>query len=81
MKASLPEVLNEVACVAARHYTLAELQQLRAFYMSDTGQKMLKESPEVTKETMAIGMAWGSAAGKAAAEHALARLRSNGVKI
>jgi hypothetical protein len=81
MKAGLPEVLNETACVAARHYTLAELQRISAFYASDIGQKMLKESPEVMKETMAIGMAWGGAAGKAAAEHAIARLRSNGVKI
>ncbi len=81
MRTDIPEVLNETACVAARHYTLTEIQQLRAFYVSDIGQKLLKESPEVMKETMAIGMAWGSAAGKAAAERAIERLRSKGVKI
>jgi hypothetical protein len=81
MKASIPEVLNETACIAARHYTLSEIQQIRAFYATDIGQKMLKETPELMKESMAVGMAWGREAGKAAAERALAHLRSNGVKI
>ncbi len=52
-----------VAIVYAQHYSEEDLQALTAFYKSpDVGQKMLKESPEVTKETMAIGNGCGRSA-------------------
>ncbi|MEI9931070.1 MAG: DUF2059 domain-containing protein [Rhizomicrobium sp.] len=81
MMTGLPEVMNEIACVTARHYTLAELQQIKAFYGTAIGKKLLKETPEVMTESAAIGMAWGSEAGKAAAARVIERLRLKGVKI
>jgi hypothetical protein len=81
MKAAIPQVLDETACVMARHYALADMQQLKAFYASPLGQKLLKESTPVAKEMFAVGQAWGQATGAAAARHVIEKLRAKGMKI
>lgn len=81
MKANLPEVLKQTACVAARHYTLADMQQMKAFYATQLGQKMLANGPVMAKEMFTVGEIWGMKTGMSAAHHVLEKLRIKGVKI
>jgi hypothetical protein len=81
MKAGIPTILSETACIVAHHYSLAEMQELKAFYASPLGAKTLKEGPAITKEMFTLGQAWGLAAGRSAAQRAVETLRAKGMKI
>lgn len=45
------ELLNQIAAFYARRFTKAELDQVTAFYLSDTGKKMVSLLPGVAAET------------------------------
>ena len=81
MKAGIPQVLDQMACIVARHYTLSDMQQLEKFYATPLGQKMLQTMPEIAKEVFPIAQAWGMSTGMSAAQHAIEKLRAKGVKI
>ncbi|MGO9133728.1 MAG: DUF2059 domain-containing protein [Methylovirgula sp.] len=48
--AFVTEVMNEAPPIYARHFTVAELHELTAFYKSPTGAKALHELPQVMGE-------------------------------
>jgi hypothetical protein len=52
----LTDVMKEGPAIYARHFTEPELRQLIAFYRSPVGAKMLKVTPQMTAETMALIM-------------------------
>ncbi|HEY4985610.1 MAG TPA: DUF2059 domain-containing protein, partial [Bradyrhizobium sp.] len=68
------------ACIYAQHYTGDELRQLKAFYGTPLGQKLISEGPAVLKDSIAVGQAWGRRAGLAAVQHVLARHKKDGDK-
>jgi len=53
--ALIDAMLAEIGPLYARHYTVAELKQLTAFYGTPLGRKMLALSPRLGAESMAIG--------------------------
>ena len=53
--ALIDEMMAEIGPLYARHYSVAELKQLSAFYRTPLGQKMLALSPRLAAESMAIG--------------------------
>ncbi|MEW7850939.1 DUF2059 domain-containing protein [Massilia aurea] len=53
--ALIDQMVAEIGPLYARHYTVAELQQLTAFYRTPLGRKMLALSPRLGAESMAIG--------------------------
>jgi len=75
-RASLSEVDKSKMIIYAHHYTAEDVKQLVAFYSSPVGQKVLKESPLIAQESMAIGKAWGQDVGLRAS----VRLREMGKK-
>jgi hypothetical protein len=81
MQKHVPEMMSQIACIYARHYTLAELKELSAFYGSPLGKKLVSSSSDIAKETLPVGMAWGMRVGTAAAEHVKEILRAKGMKI
>lgn len=52
--ALIDEMIAEMVPLYARTYTVAELQQLTAFYLSPVGQKMLASTPKLMAESMQI---------------------------
>ena len=60
MKEINPEELAAmVVPIYCQHYSLDELEQLLAFYKSALGQKLIKEMPDVMRESMSAGQEWG----------------------
>ncbi len=49
---------TEVARIYARIFTIDELQAIGAFYGSETGQKMLKQTPVFVREVDAAARVW-----------------------
>lgn len=53
------EVLELTIPVYQKHFTESDVQGLLKFYKTPVGQKFIKLTPTVTKESMAIGEKWG----------------------
>lgn len=53
--ALIDEMMAEIGPLYARHYNVAELKELAAFYRTPLGQKMLTLSPRLAAESMAVG--------------------------
>lgn len=75
-----PTLIELEACLYARHYSLDDMKALGAFYKSPIGKKMLAEAPDIAKESIAIGGAWGERMGRAAMERVMAKYKKTGDK-
>ncbi|MFY8098936.1 MAG: DUF2059 domain-containing protein, partial [Allorhizobium sp.] len=49
---------REAAVVYAKAFTAEELQQITAFYSSETGKKLLKDGPIATRELLKAADIW-----------------------
>ena len=47
-------IKEDVAALYARHYTVKEIKDIKAFYLTTTGQKSLKIMPQIAVESMKI---------------------------
>lgn len=52
LREALPQMVAGNAEIWARHYTVAELRQLREFYATPLGRKTLELTPVMAQETM-----------------------------
>ena len=50
----MDELIDEIVPLYARHFTVAEINQLSAFYKTPVGQKMIATMPAVMNEAMQI---------------------------
>lgn len=48
------EILKDAPAIYARHFTVAEMGDIVAFYKTPTGAKALREMPKVTAESYAL---------------------------
>ena len=60
-----PALVDSVAAVYARTFTLQDLQQLAAFYETPVGQRFRDLQPKIVAESAAIGQRWGARIGAA----------------
>jgi len=81
METRLQTFVDEGAKIYARHFTAEELRQVRDFYRTPTGQKFIREQPEVLKESMALGQQWGQAIGLELQKQMIEELRKRGHSI
>lgn len=51
---------NEAANIYTKNFTVEELNEIAAFYGSETGQKLLKVSPGIGRELIRAAEIWGS---------------------
>jgi hypothetical protein len=55
----LDEMLDRMAPIYAKNFTVAELKDITAFYRSPTGQKLIARLPNISKESFAVGQQFG----------------------
>lgn len=53
------DLLNEIALVYASKMTEGELKEIAAFYRSPAGQKLIKTTPDVLRESLGKTQEWG----------------------
>ena len=58
-----PQLVDSIAVVYARTFTLEELDALTAFYRSPVGQRLRQAQPALVTETSGIGQRWGQRIG------------------
>ena len=76
----LPELTKKMVDVYARHYTREDVKQIAAFYKTPIGMKVIKETPLISKESMAIGNNWGKELLPILQARVEERLKKNGYK-
>lgn len=70
--------MERLVPVYDRNFTHAEIRDLIAFYQTDLGKKALRVIPDLTKETMAVGLDWGQEMTPRFLERVEKALRSSG---
>ncbi|MFB3046030.1 MAG: DUF2059 domain-containing protein [Acidiferrobacterales bacterium] len=71
-----PDDLNRlVVPVYARHFTVAEMESMIAFYRTPAGQKLVSKLPVLTEESTMVGRQWGMELGGRIAR----KLKENGL--
>jgi len=81
MNARVNEILDRVAAVYAKNFTVAELNEINAFYRGPTGQKFVQRLPVVMQESMAVGQQFGQAIGTELRQRMIEELRKKGHNI
>jgi uncharacterized protein len=71
------ELEDLIIAVYDRHFSTEELRQVAAFYRTPIGQKLLKELPAITQESILAGQEWGRRIGMEVGQ----QLEKEGVKV
>jgi hypothetical protein len=81
LKAHADGLVEIAAASYAAHFTVAEMDELRAFFLSPIGVKLTTLRPLITQETSAAGRAWGKRVVADAIRKHADELRQRGLKI
>jgi len=60
---TLPELIETLVPIYAAHFSTAELTQLKAFYLSPIGKRLVAEQATIQQESAKVGMRWGAKIG------------------
>lgn len=71
------DMVELTAKIWDKHFTHEEIRDLTRFYMTPTGQKVIKELPAIQEESMAAGQKWG----KEILSRIMQRLRDKGYRV
>ena len=63
-KSSVTDLTDMLTPIYQKHLTLADVQQLIAFYESPVGKKFAEKTPLITQESMQVGQEWGMKIGQ-----------------
>jgi hypothetical protein len=57
------QLVEQIIPLYDKYYSLDDLKAVNTFYSSPAGQRMLAALPQITRESMQIGQAWGQKIG------------------
>jgi len=67
-RASIPQLVDSLVPIYARHMSQQELEQLVQFYSTPVGQHLIEVQPLIAKESMEAGARWGKIIGQQVAD-------------
>jgi hypothetical protein len=81
MNARASELLEGIAAIYARNFSVIELNEIAAFYRGPTGQKFVQRQGGIMQESFAAGQKWGQALGAEVQSRMTEELRKKGHNI
>ena len=75
------ELFEKFANLYAARLPLEDMRELTHFYMSPVGARFIAILPELTKDAMQIGQAWGESIGRELDEAARRELKKRGIDL
>ena len=75
------EIVESMAVIYARNFTVDEMQQVIAFYRTPIGQKLLDKLPVIFQESVAAGNKFGQAVATELRDRLIEELRKRGHNI
>jgi len=64
MASQYNELVNQLVPIYDKYYTKDDIEQIIQFYQTPIGQKLLKVTPDLSRETQTIGFQWGTKIGR-----------------
>lgn len=80
-RARLGELTEIITEIFAENYTLDDMKELRAFYATPLGQRLLKVGPVIGAQSFAAGRKWGEVVAQDAFRKNAEELRRRGVTL
>ncbi len=80
-RARLGELTDVITELYAENYTLDDMRELRAFYATPLGQRLLKVGPVIGAQSFAAGRRWGEMVANDAFRKNAEELRRRGVAL
>jgi uncharacterized protein len=77
----IAKLVDDIAMIYARNFTVDEMRRVTAFYREPVGQKFLDKMPVITQESMAAGQEFGRAIALELQKRMVEELRKRGHKI
>jgi uncharacterized protein len=74
-------LVDDIAMIYARNFTVDEMRRVTAFYREPVGQKFLDKMPVITQESMTAGQEFGRAIALELQKRMVEELRKRGHKI
>lgn len=74
---SAKDFIDMTVPIYVKHFTVAEMKAIIAFYETPAGAKMIAVMPEITRESYEVGNRWG----KQLSQRVIERLRAKGYKV
>ncbi len=59
-KNSKPELMRAIVAIYDTNFTHQEIREVAAFYRSPTGRKIIANTPQVVRQSLVVGQAWGA---------------------
>jgi hypothetical protein len=81
MNARVNEIIDQIAALYARNFSIEELREVVAFYRGPTGQKFVQKLPLITQESMVIGQRFGQSIAAELRSRIVDELRKRGHDI
>jgi uncharacterized protein len=81
MSARVNELVDQLAVVYAKNFTVDDMRDIANFYRSPVGQKLLDKLPAVMQESMSIGQSFGQKIAGEMQARLIDELRKRGHKI
>ena len=81
MNALVNEMIDQIAALYARNFSVEELREVVAFYRGPTGQKFIQKLPLITQESMVIGQRFGQSIAAELRSRIVDELRKRGHDI
>ena len=75
------ELLEKVAVLYAKNFTVEEMTELTKFYRTEVGRKFVAAQPRLATESMKLGQDWGRTVGQQIMEQIKAKLKESGHKL
>ena len=81
MNSRVDEMLEKIAGIYARNFTVAEIKEITAFYRGPTGQKFVQRLPNVMQESLTVGQQFGRTIGVELQSRMVDELRKKGYAV
>jgi uncharacterized protein len=81
MNSRVGEMMDRVAKIYATTFTVAELNEINAFYRGPTGQKFVERMPGIMQQSLAVGQEFGRTVGAELQSRMIEELRKKGHNI
>jgi hypothetical protein len=78
---AIPELEEPLIAIYDANFTGDEIKAILAFDRSPLGQKVIKQQPQMMRQSMAVGQVWGKSVGQRVAARMRDNLQKRGYKL
>ncbi|MHB1950806.1 MAG: DUF2059 domain-containing protein [Acidiferrobacteraceae bacterium] len=77
MRSHMSGLINQIVPLYGKYYTLSDIRSMIAFYKTPVGQKILRVTPLLTRDSALVGERWGQSLGPLLARRVVMRLQQS----